>query len=507
MAKILYLNYFRKGRATNSSSTHSVIYRNRGDIFNDLAIFEQDYYGRMDSTIAATREAKIKYVFTSIFEWDEMAEALSNRYPEMKEYFHLVKKEANRNDCDNGYEPYIGNSYRGSLCPFVGFEVNYKHLCNIIDNDNIVIVGGSDEEDFFYDTIEGHKKVCGDYFTPKYGKSRKPIQNGNYYYAFDSYGDKVRMCVTNDNNPIPKYPELIDLLITKKCSHGCAFCYNNSTKNGAHATTDNISGILGRLYRTTEFSIGGGNILEHPDLERIFQVIKSDKTLNHIINVTIKAEDVDTILNDDKLRNIFDKYVDGIGVSVQNSNSHIDAWEKLSLAFNGEYKYITIHVIPELLGIDKTKAIFKCAMDRFGAYKNDEYGRIKYPKILFLGFKKTGRASDMDVHHFSNDELLELFDGIYSVSIDTSFANNYRAFMEEEMDQMSVTYNEGEFSMYIDAVDMKAYRCSYDLSKPYKIDVKNWRTNDVLNAFSSIRKDCGFEVYDKSKYKKYYEEE
>ena len=61
MAKILYLNYFRKGRATNSSSTHSVIYRNRGDMFEDLAIFEQDYYGRMDSTIAATREAKIKY--------------------------------------------------------------------------------------------------------------------------------------------------------------------------------------------------------------------------------------------------------------------------------------------------------------------------------------------------------------------------------------------------------------------------------------------------------------
>ena len=90
-AQILHLNYFRKGRATNSSSTHSVIYKNKGDIFNDLNVFEEDYYGRCLNTIAVTKKAKIKYVFTCIYEWDVMAEALSKRYPQMTKYFELVK--------------------------------------------------------------------------------------------------------------------------------------------------------------------------------------------------------------------------------------------------------------------------------------------------------------------------------------------------------------------------------------------------------------------------------
>ena len=64
--KICYLSYFRKGRATNSSSTHSVIYRNKDEIFADLNVFEEDYYDRYTQTIAASKEAKIKYVYACI---------------------------------------------------------------------------------------------------------------------------------------------------------------------------------------------------------------------------------------------------------------------------------------------------------------------------------------------------------------------------------------------------------------------------------------------------------
>ena len=35
----IYLKNFRRGLATNSSSTHSVIYRNDGEVFNDMNIF------------------------------------------------------------------------------------------------------------------------------------------------------------------------------------------------------------------------------------------------------------------------------------------------------------------------------------------------------------------------------------------------------------------------------------------------------------------------------------
>ena len=45
----------RSGLATNSSSTHSVIYKNKDDIFEDLNIFDERYYDRCLSTIAASR--------------------------------------------------------------------------------------------------------------------------------------------------------------------------------------------------------------------------------------------------------------------------------------------------------------------------------------------------------------------------------------------------------------------------------------------------------------------
>ena len=57
--KVIYLKNFRKGYATNSSSTHSLIYRNKDEMFEDLNVFELNFYDRFDETIAASREAKI----------------------------------------------------------------------------------------------------------------------------------------------------------------------------------------------------------------------------------------------------------------------------------------------------------------------------------------------------------------------------------------------------------------------------------------------------------------
>ena len=89
--KIVYLKNFRRGLATNSSSTHSLIYRNDGELFKDLDIFECNYYGRFTSTIAASREAKIKYVLASIMYEEPLVKIMSSFYPEMKQYYPKIK--------------------------------------------------------------------------------------------------------------------------------------------------------------------------------------------------------------------------------------------------------------------------------------------------------------------------------------------------------------------------------------------------------------------------------
>ena len=163
--KAVYLKNFRKGLATNSSSTHSLIYRNDGELFKDLDIFECDYYDRCTSTIAASREAKIKYVLADIMYNETLVKIMSYIYPEMKKYFPLIKDnmEGKSEDC-------FGMYFRGNLEFPNNIEASVDYLKNVIDDDNIIIVGGSDEADFVYDTIEGHVE-CPDPDMINYGSN------------------------------------------------------------------------------------------------------------------------------------------------------------------------------------------------------------------------------------------------------------------------------------------------------------------------------------------------
>lgn len=488
--KILYLNSFRKGLATNSSSTHSVIYQNRNDVLEDLNAFNS-YYKRFDRIIAATREAKLKYIMANILYCDDLVKLLEVRYPEIKQYYPLIKERIENEDYELFY-----NGDRGLLYMYDNLIFSYDYLCNVIDNDDICIVAGSDETDFFYDTIKDHEKTTFKSYSFLYNTKKEAddyglIKNGNYYIGYDIFNfSKARFCVTKDNKPIPKSPELIDLLITKKCTHNCKFCYNNSTNNGREADFERLKYIINFLDIRTEFSIGGGNVLSYSKLKSLFKYIK-DK--GHIINITINADDLDDVI---KNREIIDKYVDGIGISVLNEEKHIDNFIRLSKIFKD--KFISCHLIPELLGFDKTKSIIANVEKGISKLYNDNNIFIRH-SILFLGFKNTGRAQNIVPYTFSDEELKELFYiGHYYYSVDTSFMNKYKSYIDANYDNITFTGREGEYSMFIDGVENKAYISSYDLSNPYEISFEN----NIKTIFSKIRESISLETF---KEKKYYE--
>lgn len=217
--RTVYLKNFRKGFATNSSSTHSVIYRNKEDLFKDLDIFELNYYDRFDNTIAASKEAKIKYVAANIMWHDKLYEIMSLYYPQMNEYKELIKKTKNKETL-YGDDEKFGMCARGRL--YFGnskyLEASIDYLRNVIDNDDIIIVGGSDETDFVWETIEGHKTLPQPDEINEYNDNCNIVKNGNYWVGF-GYNGKVRFSNSNDKC-IPSYPELIDLKITNQCDHG-----------------------------------------------------------------------------------------------------------------------------------------------------------------------------------------------------------------------------------------------------------------------------------------------
>lgn len=474
--KAVYIKNFRKGFATNSSSTHSVIYRKKEEMFEDLNIFELDYYGRCDSTIAATKSAKIKYIAGDIMYNKPLLECMCAFYPEMKQYLPLIEQSIK----ENNYEAF-GNHSRGNL-HFINnsnMEASIEYLRNIIDDEDIIIVGGSDEQDFVYDTTNGHEELATPSELPY--KSKSIIKNGNYWVGYGWFG-KLRF-KTEKGDCIPSYPELIDLKITNKCEHRCRFCYMNSTMNGEHADIDKLKRIINHVSsdswglndRRVEFSVGGGNILLYPHLEELFKFMKEK---GHIVNTTIRSSDCNIICNDERLKNIFEKYVSGIGISVNDTKDIEDIH-----AFKDIFKEkdVVIHMIPEYNGVTESLEI----MNKLNVDKH-------YFRFLFLGYKTNGRGNNCYYVKLDEANLNRLFQRRHLVHIDTTFANRYKEYLEKNFDtEHTITYTEGEYSMFIDGVTCKGYKSSYQKDKPYDL----FDDGGVIGAFNNIRKDNGLEIY------------
>lgn len=511
--RLLYLKGYRKGPATNSSSTHSLIFKNKNDMFKDMNIFEENYYGRRTETIAVSKSAKIKYIAANIMYNKPLYDIMCLIYPEMDQYRELIKKAI------TGKEKYDDEAFgmysRGRMYfnPD-NLEASIMFLKNIIDNDDIIIVGGSDEEEFIYDTIENHKKIeLPDYLWKIFGS----VKNGNYWVGY-KHGRKIRFSTYKDIC-IPEYPELIDLKITDMCEHNCPFCYMDSNSSGKHADLQNIKDLIKPIKydhvsdfsknRKIEFAIGGGNILLYPDLEELFKFLTDE---GHIVNTTINAKDYHLLFDceentNKKIKSIFDKYVTAVGVSV-SSKEDAEILIKYGCWRPERYKNIitqapdstVIHMIPELLGVDKTNEIIKILQDDKLDYNYYFYS------ILFLGYKTNGRGITQQYTTFNDIDLDKLLSKKYCISVDTTFANRYIDWLKDHFEtSKTLTLLEGEYSMYVDAVNLKAYKSSYMLQQPYNLATRymvntdnldgNKPTETIISAFTWIRRDNNLPIY------------
>lgn len=137
-------------------------------------------------------------------------------------------------------------------------------------------------------------------------------KNGNYFVFINlESGTKVR--ANSLDSLIPDTIESMDLKITNKCNRGCLMCHENSTPDGKHADLFAPS-FLDKLHPYTELAIGGGNPLEHPDLEKFLELCKERK---FIPSMTVNQRDF--IEQFDYLMSLRDKkLIYGLGVSLTN---------------------------------------------------------------------------------------------------------------------------------------------------------------------------------------------
>lgn len=190
-------------------------------------------------------------------------------------------------------------------------------------------------------------------------------KNGNYTVYLDLVtGTKIR------KNDLEFFDcdtvESMDIKITNSCDMGCPMCHENSVPNGKHADILSES-FLDRLHPYCELAIGGGNPLEHPDLEQFLQKCKERK---HVPSMTINQVHFEKDF--DRVNSLCDqKLIYGLGISLQKvTPQFISLVKQLPTA--------VIHVINGLVSEEQLRAL-----------SNNDL------KVLVLGYKLFRRGEQL----------------------------------------------------------------------------------------------------------------
>lgn len=437
----------RFGRATNSSSMHSVVYNDKFLKLKDI-YDGGGYYGRwpafqlvtksskeeyLKAIIATTVRCKIGYGLTDVF----------------NQQFDI---DLNEYDIDHQSMFYMPGKFE-----YKCFNKEFwNDFSSFILRDDIVVVGNGDEMedddmikldcreiDFINNIMDQGELVAS--------------KNGNYWVMFNNdNGDKSRVCFQLGEQLKPIYPELIDIKITDKCESNCSFCYQCSTPDGKCCNVDLLKSTLKYAPDFSEIVLGGGDILTIPEEHaQIINKYSNERQLSATINGETYKTDKRS-----KVRQLLNKSLKALGVSI-SSPAGLKNFYKIMKDFP-DIKEIVAHVIPDIMTDKDLKLIIKKMhrIDKASRYPDNFHDGAK---VLFLGFKPVGRA--VNANHEHKDWLIDWINEqdffLFRLGVDTKFIMDYPE-IKQKVDAHFFTEFEGEFSMYIDLVDRFISPSSWD---------------------------------------------
>ncbi len=298
--------------------------------------------------------------------------------------------------------------------------------------------------------------------------------NGNYTITIYDDGTKVR---EYDEEPLPVYPESIDLKITNFCDAGCKYCHESSTIKGRHARIDDIMHAVDGLPFGTELAIGGGNPLSHPNLKTILREFKNRGLIS---NMTINGSHVG--LNSsghDRFNREFHDYKDlvyGIGISAPGNKHYY-----MNLPYNDRREIMHLGldnvVLHAIVGIDDISSLINLGDD---------------VKMLILGYKQFG----FGIKYMDDSEVREHIKK-WRYWLPTLLRGSKVSFDNLAIEQLRIRelvgddiFNErymgddGHFTMYIDAVLNKFAKSSTSARM-------NIGDMNIKEMFKTIRQQCG----------------
>lgn len=290
-------------------------------------------------------------------------------------------------------------------------------------------------------------------------------KNGNVITTIYSDGTKERF--TYDDEFRPTFAENMDIKICNRCDRGCPWCHEGSTPDGKLGDIMNEK-FIATLHPYQEVALGGGNVLEHPDLIPFLYKLRDRKV---VPNITLNQKHFE---NNIELVNdlISKKLIYGLGISLENPTTKFI--EKVK-----RFPNAVIHVINGVVDPVQMEAMYNQNL-----------------KLLILGYKYLRRGSAwMEKEHAAiaanqwwlYEHLPDLIKKFTVVSFDNlaieqlAIKERWSEFSDKAWDEFYAG-KDGGFTYYIDMVERKFAKSSTaDFDKRYDL------LDDVDEMFEVIR--------------------
>lgn len=290
-------------------------------------------------------------------------------------------------------------------------------------------------------------------------------ENGNYDVHLSlSDGTKVRM--TKDDEFVPSRPESMDVKITNRCDRGCPWCHEDSRPDGANADID--APWLDTLPPYTEIAVGGGNVLEHPDLVRFLGHLRD---LRCVPSITLNQEHF--LANAGFVGDLFARgLVYGIGVSLTDPTDEL-------IGTMRRFPTSVLHTIAGVLTEDDVGALSGNGL-----------------KLLILGYKDTRRGKayhsgrhggdvDANMGWLAGHLDAVMAPGAFKVCSFDNLALGQlpvRDYLGEDRWRTFYMGDDGSFTFYIDMVDGVYSTSSTDVAGRTGIGDRS-----VIDMFRDVR--------------------
>ena len=287
-------------------------------------------------------------------------------------------------------------------------------------------------------------------------------KNGNYVVHMFDDGTKIRANSLDFFSAV--FPESMDMKICNRCDMGCPMCHERSVPDGALANLNHP--ILDSIHPYTELALGGGNPLEHPDLEAFLLRMKKQKV---ICNLTVHVKHF--MREYRRLKKYSEEgLLHGVGVSV---NTPCDEKTINTIA---NFPNAVVHVIAGLVPDHVLRSMYD-----------------KGIKLLILGYKNYGRGEafyqkyprqvERYIQHLESS-LDELSNHFALISFDNLAITQLHVRDHVSKDKWDACYmgDDGEFTMYIDLVKEEYAASSVSVRHPLT-------QKTIENIFSAVKQE------------------